>query len=283
MRTMPNTAFWQRLQLDGGKLTVVIDLETQAQNYHWSFTNQRLMVTLSGTLTAYDPFPGQSDGGFEESSDMGVSVAGFKMVNTGDLLRAMLESDDLAMATIKLGRVFVDTPDLGRMEVYHGRLGDYSYNRNIVSGQARNKWNSLNGKWPYYTYNDRCAWRFGSAGCGFDTTSITTNVTTAQVSVASCTTLILATTAIGAYANGRFDFGRLTVTNGVNSGHVRTIRVHSGAFLALSHPLPVNSFTNMAFSIYPGCRKRLLEDCRSLYNNEENFLGFPYIPIQEQV
>jgi hypothetical protein len=38
----------------------------------------------------------------------------------------------------------------------------------------------------------------------------------------------------------------------------------------------------MTLAIYPGCRKRLTEDCKSTYNNAENFMGFPWIPIQEQ-
>jgi hypothetical protein len=42
----------------------------------------------------------------------------------------------------------------------------------------------------------------------------------------------------------------------------------------LSNP----DLSGLTLSIHPGCKKRLLEDCKSLYNNDKNFLGFPWIP-----
>ena len=198
----------------------------------------------------------------------------------------MLESDDISHATIFIERVFADTPDLGRMPYFEGDIGNYSYNRNTIQAQARNKWGGLAQQFPYYTMKDTCTWRFGGPGCGFDTSSITLNVPVDSIEVSSCTTiniLLGSGTLQGSYSDDRFSFGRLTVTDGVNSGFDRSIRSHTGDLLRLSHPLPVNSFSFMAFDIYPGCRKRLLEDCHSLYDNSSAFLGWPWIPIQEDI
>jgi len=176
----------------------------------------------------------------------------------------------------------VDTPDLGRREQYVGKLGEYTYTRISIAGQARNLWNAADVNFPHYNYQDKCAWTFGSSGCGFNVASVTLAI--GSVVVGSCTTrylLLNSGTISTSYDNGRFNFGRVTVTDGVNSGHIRTIRNHSGDLLKLSHPLPISSFTNMKLSIYPGCRKRRIADCKSLYNNAQNFLGFPWIPVQE--
>lgn len=284
MSTSPNSAFFTKMQADGLGLALVIDLETRGKDFHWTSANDELFYTLSATLTKYSPFPGETLQGLKKSSDLSVSVIDFVVANTGDLFAELMETKDLDFAAIKVGRVFTDTPDLGRLEVYQGRLGDYTYDRNAITGQARNRWNSAQVRWPYYSYADNCVWRFGGTGCGFDTTSITQTFSAGNVEVGSTTQLAILFTAgtiTNTWADGRFDFGRITITDGPNSGYVRTIRSHSGDMFLLSHPLPVNSFSVFGFSVFPGCRKRWEADCTTLYDNAENFMGFPWIPIQE--
>lgn len=280
----PNSAYYAKLQLDHGQLVELIDLEAANYSFHWTTANHRVTASWSGTQTDYDPFPGTTMRGVEESADMGVSVVDFIIANSGEIFGKLTAGSDFAMSKLAVCRVFTDTPDLGRMWIYHGRLGDYSFTRKAVTGQARNMWQGAQLQWPYYTYMDTCVWKFGSPGCGFDTTSITRVVSNGYISIGSSDSLTLTLTPgflSNSYANGRFDFGRLTVTAGVNSGQVRTIRSHSSDILNLSHPLLINSLAGMQFSIFPGCRKRILEDCTSLYNNAENFQGYPWIPIQE--
>ena len=281
MSRSPNSAFFTKLQSDGLLLAELIDLELPSgQNYHWTTCDGPLTFTLSGAPTTYKPFPGKG-GGIQEDMQLGVAVSNFVLANSGSELQYHLLASDFAIAGVKIGQVFTDTPDLGRMEVYIGKIGDFSYNRMEMNGQTRNIWKSLNVKWPYYTYQEKCGWRFGSAGCGFNTASVTLQVNTLLVS--SCTTEILRlnTGSLNGYANGRFNFGRCTVITGTNSGAVRTIKTHSGDALELSHPLANPDFTGITLAIYPGCNKRLIDDCKSLYNNDANFLGWPWIPTNE--
>jgi uncharacterized phage protein (TIGR02218 family) len=276
-----SSAFWLRMQSDPD-LTEIIDVYLPGgTTFHWTTCNQQITYTLSAAATKYDPFPGMVPQGIEESIDLGVNVVNFTMANTSQSMSDLLASSDFQEADVHIGRVFTGTPDLGRMEMYRGQMGDFTHNRLSVSGQVRNQWRSLGVRWPLHSYQNNCVWRFGSDGCGFNVTSIT--VASLGTVAGSCTTLnlLLVTGALSAYNNGRFDFGKLTVITGANSGQQRTIRSHSGSLLKLSHPLPVNSFANTAVSIYPGCRKRLIDDCKSLYNNDANFMGFPWIPAQE--
>jgi len=281
MRTT-NSAFYSRLQSHGGTLVELIELETTNVELHWTTANQPITYTLSGVPTLYEPFPGMVPGGVEESVDLGVAVIDFIMANTGDVLRKMLEADEFSKARLVVGRVFADTPDMYRMPYYEGVIGDFSYDRKEIQGQARNQFKSMGIRWPYYNYQDKCVWRFGGTGCGFNTSSVTQSIGSVAVTSSSPLIIALNSGTLSAFAAGRFDFGRLSVTGGVNSGQVRTIRTHTGDLLGLSHPLAINSFAGMTLAIYPGCRKRLTEDCKSTYNNAENFMGFPWIPIQEQ-
>lgn len=283
-RTLPSSAFFTRLQEDGITMAELIDLETNGPTFHWTGANHPVTYTLSGAVTTYEPFPGRTVQGVREGTDLAVSIIDFVVANTGDQFSSLLANGGFEMAVIKVGRVFTDTPDMGRMEIYQGNLGDISYDRNQISGQARSQYGSANTRWPYYNYQDTCIWRFGGTGCGFDTTSITLSLATDSFDISSSTTraiLCASGTLVGSFDNARFDFGRFTVTDGVNSGHERTIMAHTGDLLFLSHPLPVNSLANLAADIFPGCRKRRITDCVSLYNNADAFVGFEWIPIQE--
>lgn len=278
-----SSAFFSRLQGDG-QLIELIDLDCRNIGFRWTSANNRVFATLSSSLLKYEPFPGGTPGGIEESSDLGVAVIDFIMANTGEIFSAVMAGGDFAASDLRITRVFADTPDLGRMLIYEGKIADYSYDRNAVTGQARNRWKGISTQWPYYTYQDLCAWRFGGTGCGFNTASITLIVNTTDVIPGSSTAVDIRLQngyLSNSFANDRFDFGRLTVTGGVNSGQARTIRIHTGDMLSLSYPLSVNCLSNISFAIFPGCRKRAINDCTSLYNNAENFLGFPWIPIQE--
>lgn len=279
-----SSAFWLKLQADANLLTEVVELELPGgASYHWTTTNAPFTYTLSGAPTVYTPFPGSVPAGIEESADMGVSIIDFLMVNTFNDVQQLLDSDDFKNAAVKIGRVFTDTPDLGRMEVYQGQMGDFVHDRLTIKGQVRNQWKSLGIRWPYYSHQDRCNWRFGSRGCGFNTASVTVAINSIVVGSSTTLALLLPSPYLTqSYSNGRFDFGKLVVTFGTNSGQQRTIRSHSGNLLGLAHPLPSSDLTGMQLSIHPGCRKNMIADCKSLYNNDKNFFGFPWIPVQEQ-
>ena len=269
-----NSAFWLGLQQDAVNLTELIDLTTTLGVYHWTTSNVPLVVGAD----EYLPFPGQSADGAEESTDLGIGTISFSMVNTGNI-RELLNANGLDNAPVAISRVFTNSPDLGRLYLFRGKLGDLAYDRMAVSGQARNIFNGVAGRFPYYTYQDTCVWRFGSPGCKVEVDAYTI---TGALSVASSSPIVLVA-AGGTLPSsaGWFDRGRVTITSGTNSGQVRTVRSHVGDSLILSHALPfvISSGTN--FSLWPGCRKRLDEDCIAKYGNQANFFGFKWIPRTE--
>lgn len=279
-----SSLFQQRLQADNIEIAEFIDLELISSiSYHWTTANQPLTYTLSGAPTTYYPFPGGTGSGIQESTDLGVSVMDFTIANTGQILQGALLAGDFSLAGLKIGQCFTDTPDLGRLEIYVGKVGDFAFDRHELTGQARNIWKSLNVSWPYYTYQDKCAWRFGSAGCGFNTASITIAVNTINVASSDTLNIMLNSgTLTQSYAPGRFNFGRATITGGLNKGLIRPIRIHTGDLLSLGQTLPNGDFTGLTLSIYPGCQKRLVADCKSLYNNDKNFFGYEKITTIEQ-
>ena len=252
----------------------LITLESRVKTWRWC-TSDKEIVSSGYT---YVPFMGETGGGIQESIDLGIATIDFTMINSGTEFDALLNANDIDMALITVRRVHVSTPDGGSAEIYRGKLGDYSHDRNQLSGQARNFFNSINVQWPIYTYMDQCAWRFGSGPCGFNTASITVSSTCNPVSSGY---RLGAVCAIASIANGYYEKGRFTFTSGTNSGQARSVRVQSGTRIEFSHSMPYDISSGDTFNLYPGCRKRIIDDCTSKYNNNRNALAFPWIPKQE--
>jgi hypothetical protein len=96
--------------------------------------------------------------------------------------------------------------------------------------------------------------------------------------------------ALGGFANGWFDEGAITFETGANAG--RTVEVKSWTQatrrLELWAPAGLPVEVGDQLRIYPGCHKRVLEDCRDRFRiagsllfdrgNVRNFRGEPYVP-----
>jgi uncharacterized phage protein (TIGR02218 family) len=278
MKTV-NSAFFNRLQgNDISGLCEMVELYTPAGALYWTTCNAP--VVNSGHT--YDPFPGTSDQGMEEDTNLTIGTQGFTVANTG-MLATLMAANVLDVASIYVFRTFADTPGLGNVAVFRGMLGDFSYNRLSVSGTVRSPLQMASADWPYYTYMDTCVWRFGGPGCGVNTSSITIVCSSFNASSSTAVNLVATSgTFTRSYAPGQLERGRVTILTGSNSGQVRTVRLSSGDVLGLSHSLPYAPQSGDVWSVYPGCRKRFVTDCVSKYNNAERFFGAPWMPLQEQ-
>jgi len=280
-----NSDFWQKLQEDAVELVTVIDLITVNTTFHWTLGNEPITAPFSGVDTEYEVGPIRSDLRQKQSSDLSVENAGFGVANSGDVLSALLEVEDLDFASLNVRRVFADTPGLGFLQIFEGQIGDQSHDRNNISLNVRNRWQSLSREWPHYRYQDTCIWRFGGAGCGFDISTVTLTFTEGDLITGSSDRIALRfqnMTLIGSFDNDWFALGKLSFSSGKNAGVIRTIRSHSGDLIQLSRPLPFPVHSTDVFSMAPGCRKRLVADCASKYNNvQSGYAGFRWIPILE--
>jgi uncharacterized phage protein (TIGR02218 family) len=268
-----NSAFWLRLQQSNVEITELIELTVvNGATYRWTMANAP--VVSSGNT--YDPFPGRVTQGVEESTDLGVGNAAFLVANTGDFT-GYLSGNIMDNAGLVVRRVFSDTPDLGTMVSFRGKLSEISYTRMAVNGQTRNIFNGVAGQFPYYTFQDRCAWRFGDAGtCGVDRDTIATSKFI-NASSSNAILLMCNSGSLSSVADGYYDRGRVRILSGANSGHIRTIRSHSGDMLILSHALPT-TVASGSIRLEPGCRKRVVDDCTSKYNNVTRAMAFPWLP-----
>lgn len=272
-----SSAFWAELQRDPIDLCELISHATAVGTFNWTTTN-RPIVSSGAT---YDPFPGGSAKGSEESTALTVGNVGFSIVNSGQYFD-MMRSGLLGGTEIYVRRVLPNSPDLGSLPVFRGKLADLTANRAAISGTARNVFQSATIQWPYYTYMDTCVWRFGGTGCGLNATSYTLTTTLNVGSSTPIYLLLNSGTLTRSFAPGQLERGRIKIKTGPNSGQVRVIRVHTGDLLGLSHTLPFPHSGATTIDLVRGCRKRLITDCISQFNNGNRHFAAPWMPKQEQ-
>jgi uncharacterized phage protein (TIGR02218 family) len=61
------------------------------------------------------------------------------------------------------------------------------------------------------------------------------------------------------------------------------VKSFAGGSFTLSQLMPKTISVGDSYSVYAGCRKRFLEDCRDKFNNVVNYRGEPYVPGTDQI
>lgn len=128
------------------------------------------------------------------------------------------------------------------------------------------------------TYTAACSRTFGDAGCGISLPSLTVTGTLTGVT----SSLIVRDSARGEAAD-YFAYGTLAFTSGANAGlKRREIKRHEAdGTIEVFEPFHYPPVIGDAYSLIPGCRKRL-QDCRDKYSNILNFFGFTNVPTSSQ-
>lgn len=86
-------------------------------------------------------------------------------------------------------------------------------------------------------------------------------------------------------ADAHFTGGKLTWTGGANSGlsfEVKTWTASTKTFV-LYQSTPFTVSNGDTYSVHRGCRKRLIEDCKTIFNNVANFDGEYYLPGNDKL
>lgn len=78
--------------------------------------------------------------------------------------------------------------------------------------------------------------------------------------------------------SGYFEFGTVIFTTGKNAGLGGEVKLSSPGRLELQLPMPFPITIGDTYKAVAGCSGRLLNDCKTKFNNVINFRGEPYIP-----
>lgn len=154
-----------------------------------------------------------------------------------------------------------------------GTLGEVKPARGVFTVELRSLTQTLQQPVGFVTQKT-CRYRLGDAAtCKQDMTSFTHTG-----SVTTATSRQVFTDSTKAQAAEYFAEGELTWTSGPNSGYRQKIKSFAAGVFTLSLPAPFAVGVGNAFTAKAGCQKRLIEDCKTKFNNLLNFGGEPHLP-----
>jgi uncharacterized phage protein (TIGR02218 family) len=162
----------------------------------------------------------------------------------------------------------------GRMLLGAGKLGNVNAGRTAFMAELRGITQALQQPTgDYYTLT--CLAQLGDARC---------SVNVEALRVAGTVTGVSDRSAFASSVTGPTDYygaGIVAWVTGLNAGiKVEAASFDAGAFV-LSIALPFNIAAGDTFAVIPGCRHRLLPDCKAKFNNVVNFRGFPHVPLND--
>ncbi len=127
-------------------------------------------------------------------------------------------------------------------------------------------------------YTPTCRANLGDAKCGVNLASITVSGT-----VSTAASQLSFTDPLRAESAGYFDGGLVSWTSGLNTGLAMEVKSFAAATFTLYQPMYYLILPGDTFTVYPGCRKRFVEDCIGKFNNAVNFRGEPHVPGNDQM
>ena len=119
-----------------------------------------------------------------------------------------------------------------------------------------------------------CRARLGDGACTVNLTSFTHNGTVTGVTNTRVFTASALTQAADYFGDGLIEW-----LTGNNAGIKQKVKTHAtGGVFTLALPMPSAIQTGDTFRAIAGCRKRLMQDCKTKFNNVLNFQGEPHRP-----
>lgn len=180
-------------------------------------------------------------------------------------------------AVVDLERAFSATPGgsiAGTIVLFSGRVSDTTTDSLTAKVVVRSFMELLNTPLPHNLYQPPCGNSVYDTGCGVSRAAFA-----AYSALASGSTRQVLNCALG-NAAGYFDIGELVFTGGQNLGVTRTVKTYVPGVVTLAYPLPKPVTVGDAFTIYPGCDKRLVT-CDSKFGNKPRFRATPFVPAPE--
>ena len=237
----------------------------------YSFTSADTDVTISNIF--YTASQGLSISSIQLSSGLNVDNLELSTLDDGsvfnkyDVLGGRWDN-----AAFTISRYNWASPTDGVDIILVGTIGNITINDNIVTAELRGLQQYL--QQPIGSIVSKtCRARLGDSNC---TVSLAPYTYTGTVTVGNNLQQFTDTAAI--QASDYFGEGIVTFTSGVNIGLSQKVKTFASGVFTLSLPMIQVISIGDTFTAIAGCRKRLLEDCYTKFNNDLNFQGEPHLP-----
>lgn len=171
------------------------------------------------------------------------------------------------------GQAGQPTDWVGGCKMFMGRFSTVDkIGRSFAEIKIKSDMILFNMKMPRDLFQPGCNNTFGDPRCKFDRNTLRVD---SNVGAGSDQTKIFCPAVVD-----RMRLGTVWFEDMMDVTYIRTIKdVVAGSYFTLAYPLEFVPPEGMVIKLFPGC-PRTYEACQS-YDNTENFIGFPFLPVAE--
>jgi len=249
---------------------------TRADGQIFGFTTHTSDLTISSQL--YKAATGYTSSSAIASADLAVDnlevrgILDATTITEADLLAGVWD-----FAQVETFLVNYNALADGILRESKGRLGEVRLSRATFVAELRGLTQALQ-QTIGEVYTSACRADLGDSRCKVNLATYTVTGTLTGATSRS----VFSDSARTEGAN-YFNGGKLTWTGGANSGKSMEVKSwNSGTkTFTLAQPMVGTVAVGDTYSVYPGCTKRLIDDCKTKFNNVVNFRGEPYVPGED--
>lgn len=237
----------------------------------YGFTDHTENITYNGVV--YQSSTGYTPTNITTTENLSVDnleVVG--MLSASSIADADIEAGLWDYAEIEIFQVNYKDLTQGALLQRKGWLGEVRTGKTVFTAELRGMAQKLQ-QTVGELYQPTCRATLGDARCGKNLTAFTFTGT-----VQTVTSNRQFTDAGLVQADAYFDYGLITWTGGLNVGLSMEVKTYTVGSVLLQLPMPYSVQVGDSFSIVAGCGKRIIEDCKTKFNNVVNFRGEPYFP-----
>jgi uncharacterized phage protein (TIGR02218 family) len=233
---------------------------------YWYYTNGDVAVTYSGV--EYVPTAISRDSTSYDST-MDVTTINVKFAVITNPVIQFVAQNPITTAWIEISRLFRDQDPLEKGVIFIGQIKTVSFKGTYGEASCVGFEHFLRSIIPLWRYSTTCNHTLFDVNCkkvkaSYKVTA-TVLVDETQTIITSAT---FATMSDGYFARGLMEF----------EGEYRTMVSHVGDTVTLNYRM-LNLEDNDTVSVSPGC-DGIIETCRDKFDNILNFLGMPFIPVE---
>lgn len=241
---------------------------------HFLYTDCNVGLTFQNNY--YIPYPIKR-GKISYSTDLKVDETNITLAKNWGIDMAIYKNV-LAGATVQITRVNLDNLVYDYVLLFDGDVSDTRVDEATINLRCTTL-DFLNFELPKRELQVACNWQLYGSFCSvdIDSFSITTTGgldTTTPDKLASSSFLVGTTQ----YLRGGFVVG----LSGNNNELIRHITNHQASQISVLPPFPFDFETDVNVRVAPGC-DHSTSDCANIFNNLDNYGGFPFIPNYDQV
>lgn len=233
---------------------------------HWRYTSGDTSVTYDGDV--YSPAVLERSTA-KYNSQLDVSVMQIKVASLSDPAIDYITINPIEILWISVMKLHREQSPLEADVIFLGQIKDVSFKGIQASVNCVGFEHFLKKTIPTWRYQLTCNHQVFDAMCALTKASYKT---TENVTL-DASKLVLTGTDFGLEDDGYFIGGEV-----VFGDESRAITAHVGTAITIMYKF-VGLAANDSVDAYPGCDGRA-ETCRDKYDNIINFLGFPFIPIE---